>query len=84
MLDRIEVRQAAGERLILKYHWMPGLRTDPPLPIEEARQPGAPVGFIAIRPGTTTDFTIRPRGAVERVISLVKAGAAREADAAAR
>ena len=83
MLDRIEVRQAAGDRLILKYHWTPGLRTDPPLPIEEARRPDAPVGFIAIRPGTTTDFTIRPRGAVERVISLV-ATTARETDDAAR
>jgi hypothetical protein len=83
-LDRIEVKQAAGDRIILKYHWMPGLRTDPPLPIEEARRPGVPVGFIAIRPGTTTDFTIRPRGAVERVISLVATGADREADARAR
>lgn len=60
-LDRIEVRGATGERLVLKYHWMPGLRTEPPLPIEEAPQPGAATGFIAVRPGDRRDFVILPR-----------------------
>jgi hypothetical protein len=62
-LDRIEVRGAEGERLLLKYHWMPAFRTEPPLPIEPAPQPGAPVGFIAVRPGNVRDFDIvvRPR-----------------------
>jgi len=72
-LDRIEVTHAAGDRVVLKYHWMPSLRTDPPLPIDEARLPGAPVGFIAVRRGDVSNFTIRPRGAVERVGSLVGA-----------
>lgn len=57
-LDRIEVRAAAGERVVLKYHWVPTLRTEPPLPIEEAPQPGAPVGFIAVRPGGVRDFDV--------------------------
>jgi hypothetical protein len=68
-LDRIEIRQAEGERLVLKYHWIPALATEPPLPIEEAPQPGAPVGFIAIRRGTTRDFdvVVAPPGSVETV-----------------
>jgi hypothetical protein len=70
-LDRIDVRHAAGDRVVLKYHWMPGLRTEPPLPVEESRQPGAAVGFIAIRPGSTADFTIRPATIVERATSLL-------------
>jgi hypothetical protein len=63
-LDRLEVRDAEGGRLVLKYHWIPSLATEPPLPIEEARQPGAPVGFIAVRPGGVRDFDIvvRPIG----------------------
>ena len=71
MLDRIEVKHAVGDPVVLKYHWMPSLRTDPSLPIEEARQPGAPVGFIAVHPGATADFTIRPGTIVERAMSVV-------------
>jgi hypothetical protein len=59
-LDRIEVSGATGDHVVLKYHWMPKLRTDPPLPLEEAAQPGADVGFIAVRTSGTTDFVIRP------------------------
>jgi hypothetical protein len=58
--DRIDVTDAAGDRVVLKYHWLPTVRVEPPLPIEEARQPGLPVGFIAVRPRGTRDFTIRP------------------------
>jgi hypothetical protein len=57
-LDRIEVRGAEGHRVVLKYHWLPTLRTEPPLPIEEAPQPGAAVGFIAVRPGGQRDFDV--------------------------
>jgi hypothetical protein len=64
-VDRIAVNDAAGDRVVLKYHWVPTLRTDPPLPIEEAREPGMPVGFIAVRPRGVRDFTIRPRGIFE-------------------
>jgi hypothetical protein len=60
-LDRLEVTEAAGERLVLKYHWVPNLRTEPSLRIAEAPQPGAPVGFIAVWPERTETFIIRPR-----------------------
>ncbi len=59
-LDRIDVHDAVGERIVLKYHWVPGLRTVPAIGLEEARQPGAPVGFIAARPHGERDFTIAP------------------------
>ena len=74
--DRIDVKDAAGERIVLKYHWLPTLRTDPPLPIEEAREPGMPVGFIAVHPGEIHDFTIRPRGVLEFATARSSAPAA--------
>jgi len=70
-LDRIEVSGASGDRIVLKYHWMPKLRTDPPLPIEEAPQSGAAVGFIAVRPSGTRDFVIRPRDLSEATRALL-------------
>ena len=66
-LDRIDVSGASGERVVLKYHWLPNLRTEPPLPIEEVRLPGAAVGFIGIRPGAVRDFTILLRGPLDLV-----------------
>lgn len=64
-IDRIEVTEASGERLVLKYHWVPGLRTEPALRIAEAPQPGAPVGFIAVWPEGVRSFAIVPRGPFE-------------------
>jgi hypothetical protein len=64
-LDRLEVSEANGERLVLKYHWIPNLRTDPPLPIADAPEPGAPVGFIAVWPQGVKTFTIRLGGLLE-------------------
>ena len=75
-LDRIQVRNAEGERLLLKYHWMPTLRTEPPLRLEEVRRHGMPVGFIAVRPGGVRDFAIvqkRSLGAIERVVAGLRA-----------
>jgi hypothetical protein len=57
-LDRIEVRDAEGERIVLKYHWIPGLRTDPPLRLEEYRLQRAPVGFVSVYPEGVRDFTV--------------------------
>jgi len=57
-IDRIEVRDAEGERIVLKYHWIPGLRTDPPLGLKEYRVPRAPVGFVAVYPAGVRNFTV--------------------------
>ena len=40
-LDRIEVRDAEGERIVLSYHWLSTLRTIPPLRIEPEPLAGA-------------------------------------------
>jgi hypothetical protein len=63
-LDRIEVTDAAGERVVLKYHWAPILRAEPPVRLEEAPQPAAPVGFIAAYPQGRRAFTIRAEGSL--------------------
>ncbi|MGH7897820.1 MAG: hypothetical protein ACREQQ_07700, partial [Candidatus Binatia bacterium] len=63
-------------RIVLKYHWLPTLRTEPPLPIEEAPQPGAPVGFIAVRPGGRRDFDVvqrRSRGPFALAVAALRA-----------
>jgi MFS family permease len=57
-IDRIEVHEARGDSLVLKYHWVRGLRTIPPLPIEERRIAPAPVGFIRVRPEGRSEFSI--------------------------
>jgi hypothetical protein len=69
-LDRIDVTQVLGDRLVLKYHWLPNLRTEPPLPIAEAPQPGAKAGFIAIEPRDVREFTIRPSGWLEAALEI--------------
>ena len=74
-LDRIDVDDASGERLVLKYHWLPNLGTVPPLPIAEVAQPDAPVGFIGVRPGGVRHFTIVLRGPLGLV--SVRAGGRR-------
>ncbi len=56
--DRIEVHDAVGERLVLRYHWLPTFRTIPPLRIEEEKLAGASVGFIAVYPEGQRDFVI--------------------------
>ncbi|MGH7898311.1 MAG: hypothetical protein ACREQQ_10180, partial [Candidatus Binatia bacterium] len=74
-LGRVAVRDADGERVVLKYHWMPSLATIPPLPIEEAPQPGASIGFIAVRPGSQRDFDVvarRPRALVPAIVEAVR------------
>jgi hypothetical protein len=57
-LDRIDVTGARGDRLVLEYHWLPTLRAIPDLRLEEAPQPGAPVGFIAVYPEGKDTFRI--------------------------
>jgi hypothetical protein len=62
--DRIDVADAAGERLVLKYHWAPILRAEPPVRLERAPQPGSPVGFIAAYPQGRSAFTIFAAGSL--------------------
>jgi hypothetical protein len=47
-IELADLEPEAGE-LVLRYHWQEGLRSDPPLPIEQAITPGDPIGFIRIK-----------------------------------
>ena len=51
----------------LAYGSRSNLRTDPPLRIAEAPQPGAGVGFIAVWPEGAETFVIRPRSLFDAV-----------------
>lgn len=48
--NRIELSAIEGDEIVLRYHWMPGLRATPPVPVERAEVPGDPLGFIRVRP----------------------------------
>jgi hypothetical protein len=56
--NRIAVTNAAGDELVLAYHWLESLRCDPPLPLDAFPVPGDPVGFIRVRTGGVTAFSI--------------------------
>ena len=56
--DKITVEGAVLERTVLKYHCMPGLRTEPPFPLACTEALDDPIGFIAVDNGKTADFTV--------------------------
>lgn len=56
--NRIEVTGAAGEELVLSYHWLESLRSSPPIPLSRYPIPGDPIGLIRVRPGGITHFVI--------------------------
>ena len=47
-LGRLEVRNAAGPELILKYHWIEGLASDPPLAVEPHAVGDDPIPFVRV------------------------------------
>jgi hypothetical protein len=57
-LNRIEVAGATAGPVIIKYHWLETLVTEPPLPLREHRIGDMPVGFIEVENGETADFVI--------------------------
>ncbi|MFZ0692621.1 MAG: hypothetical protein WAN51_00455, partial [Alphaproteobacteria bacterium] len=46
--NRLEFAQLSGPEIILKYHYVPGLETDPPADIGPVSVPGDPTPFIRI------------------------------------
>lgn len=47
--DRIDCFDVEGEDVVLKYHWVRGLRASPPLVLEPVSRPGDPIPLIRIR-----------------------------------
>jgi hypothetical protein len=46
--DRLEISGADRDALVLRAHWLPGLRATPPVPVGREPVPGDPLGFIRI------------------------------------
>lgn len=46
--DRIECSEVEGSEVILKYHWVAGLRSDPPLAVEPIHLLDDPIPFLRI------------------------------------
>jgi len=57
-LDRLQIRGASAGEIILKYHWLPTFKTEPPLPLEPFPVLDDPIGFIRIQNGDIRDFVI--------------------------
>lgn len=58
-VDEIRVSNARGPVTVLKYHFMPGMRTEPPLPVTVHPVHGDPIGFISVQNGSVKSFTVR-------------------------
>ena len=58
--NAIEVSDASPGGVVLKYHWYPGLCSDPPLPVRPHEAPDLAAPFIAVDNGDVRTFTIRP------------------------
>ncbi|MFQ5854087.1 MAG: hypothetical protein ACE5LU_00375 [Anaerolineae bacterium] len=54
----IRVEDAAAGPIVLKYHWLETLRTDPPLRLERFDALGDPVGFVKVYNESVREFTI--------------------------
>jgi hypothetical protein len=56
--NRLIVRGASAGGVVIKYHWLPSLRTVPALPMRPVTIGGDPIPFIAVDNGSTADFEI--------------------------
>jgi len=57
-LNRISVSNASRGRIVLKYHWLESLKTDPELPLRRFDIIDSPVGFIEVENGDIGSFDI--------------------------
>jgi hypothetical protein len=58
--NALEVTDASPGGVVLKYHWYPGMCSDPPLPVRPHDAPDLAAPFIAVDNGEVRAFTIRP------------------------
>jgi hypothetical protein len=56
--NRLAIRGATPGSVVLKYHWLQSLRTEPVLPLRPVLVGGDPIPFIAVDNGETADFEI--------------------------
>lgn len=58
--NALEVDAAGPGRVVLAYHWYPGMCSDPPLHVEPHDLPGLAMPFIAVDHGDQLHFVLRP------------------------
>jgi hypothetical protein len=58
--NALEVTDASPGGVVLKYHWYPGMCSDPALPVGPHDAPDLAMPFIAVDNGDARAFTIRP------------------------
>jgi len=46
--DKLTIHEAAPGRMVLRFHWIPSLKSTPPLPLKPFHWEGAPIPFIEI------------------------------------
>jgi hypothetical protein len=56
--NRIWISNASEGEVVIKYHWLPTLKTDPPLPIECYNIEKDPIGFIKVKNGDISNFLL--------------------------
>jgi hypothetical protein len=56
--NRLSVRNASPDGLVLKYHWLDSLRTEPVLQLRPVSVGRDPVPFIGVENGEVTDFDV--------------------------
>jgi len=57
--DKLTIHEAAPGRMVLRFHWIQSLKSNPPLPLKPFHWEGAPAPFIEINnPGGLKDFVI--------------------------
>jgi len=58
--NALEVEAVSPGRVVLAYHWYPGMCSDPPLPVGPYDAPGLAMPFIAVDHGDERRFVVRP------------------------
>lgn len=56
--NTLRVSNSSPGTVVLKYHWLDTLRTDPPMELAEVPVLNDPVGFIQVRNGAVRDFVV--------------------------
>jgi hypothetical protein len=54
----VEVADATGDEIVLKYHWVPGMHSTPAVAIDRVPIAGDPIGFIRVRPNGVSGFVL--------------------------
>jgi|GEM_PF-5290969 len=55
----IRINNASPNGIVIRYHWIPGLKTVPTLPVKPFPVASDPIGFIEVQNGEITDFYIK-------------------------